>query len=201
MSWCNLSHSISYRGNKFIEVIDFFVFHCPASVRSYVKDGTWPNGKKKRKNVYKDVSARRCSFYSRGVSGSLLRTILSEIRRPVVNNGLYQVVKTDVDVAPITSSLLQNRTGSDQLPDLIVFHTRSDMPDSEAVFYYIRNALAHGSFEIVNDPHGEAVYKFECQKDDTIKAQIQLKENTLFRIRDLASMDAQSIRAIQKKRK
>lgn len=200
MSWCNYNNPISYKNNTLFEVIDFFVFHCPASVRSCVQDGTWSNGKKKRKTVYKDVSARRCSFHKRGISGSLLLTILAEIRRPVVKSGLYQVIKSDVDAAATTNSLLQNRTGSDQWPDLIVFHTRPDMPDSEAVFYYIRNALAHGSFEIINDSHGKAIYRFECQKDNVTKAQIQLKEKTLLLIRDLASLDAQSIRAIQKKR-
>lgn len=201
MSWCNYNNLISYENNALIEVIDFFVFHCPASVRSRVKDGTRPNGKKKREIVYKDVSARGCSFHKRGISGSLLLTILAEIRRPVVKSGLYQAIKADVDAADTTNSLLQNRTGSDEWPDLIVFHTRPDMPDSEAVFYYIRNALAHGSFEIINDSHGKAIYKFECQKDNVTKAQIQLKEKTLLRVKELASLDSQAIRALQKKRK
>ena len=201
MSWCNYNNLIPYENNALIDVIDFFVFHCPASVRSRVKNGTCPNGNEKKVIVYKDVSARGCSFHRRGISGSLLLTVLAEIRKPVVKNGLYQIVKTDVDVSDTVSSLIKNKAGNDPMPDLIVFHTRTDMPDSEAVFYYIRNALAHGSFEIIKDIHEKAIYKFECKKDNIIKAQMQLKENTLLRIKKIASMRPQDIRTIQRKRK
>lgn len=201
MSWCKTNRLISYDGNKLVEVIDFFVFHCPASIRSRVKAGLCPNGKQKRKPVYKDVSARGCSFRKKGISGSLLLTILTEIRRPIAKNGLFQVVKTDVDVSVTTNALIQNKTGNDPFPDFIVFQTRPDMPDSEAIFYYIRNALAHGSFEIIKDSHEKNIYKFESRKDDVIKAQMQLKEKTLLQIKDLASKSPQEIRTLQRKRK
>ena len=163
MNWCNCNGPISYESSRLIEAIDFFVLHCPASNRSYVKDGTWPDGKKKRNKIYKDVSARDCSFHRNGITGNLLSTILAEIRRPIAKQGLFQIIKTDADVAMTTSALLNGRTGNDQWPDLIVIHTRSDMPDSESIYYYIRNAFAHGSFEIVRDNKKQPVYRFESK--------------------------------------
>ena len=201
MSWCNCNRPISYEGNRLVEAIDFFVLHCPASIRSYVRDGTWPNGKKKRKKIYRDVSVRDCSFHKNGISGNLLSTILAEIRRPIAKQGLFQVVKPDADVAATAGALLSNRSGNDRWPDLIVMHTRSDMPDSESIYYYIRNAFAHGSFEIIRDDRQNPIYRFECKKDGIIKAQIELKEKTLIRLKQLAELNPGDIKQLQKRKK
>ena len=201
MNWCNCNGPISYEGSRLIEAIDFFVLHCPASNRSYVKDGTWLDGKKKRKKIYKDVSARDCSFHRNGITGNLLSTILAEIRRPIAKQGLFQIIKTDVDVAMTTRVLLNGRTGNDHWPDLIVIHTRSDMPDSESIYYYIRNAFAHGSFEIVRENKKQPVYRFESKKDGVIKARMQLKENTLIRLKELAEMGPKEIKQLQRRKK
>lgn len=201
MNWCNCNSSISYEGNRLIEVIDFFVFHCPASIRSFVKDGIWPDGKKKRKKIYKDVSVRDCSFRKNGITGNLLSTILAEIRRPIARQGLFQVIKTDADVSATAKALLCSRTGNDQWPDLIVMHTRSDMPDSESIYYYIRNALAHGSFEVIRDDKLQPIYRLECKKDEIVKAQMQLKEKTIIRLKQLAEMSPGEIKQLQRRKK
>lgn len=201
MNWCNCNSPISYEGNRLIEAIDFFVLHCPASIRSSVKDGIWPDGKKKRKKIYKDVSVRDCSFHRNGISGNLLSTILAEIRRPIAKQGLFQVIKADADVEATAEALLCSRTGSDQWPDLMVMHTRSDMPDSESIFYYIRNAFAHGSFEVIRDDKRQPIYRLECKKDGIVKAQMQLKEKTIIRLKQLAEMNPGEIKQLQKRKK
>lgn len=200
MKWYNCNSPISYESSWLIEAIDFFVLHCPASNRSYVKDGALPDGKKKKKMIYKDVSARDCSFHRNGITGNLLSTILAEIRRPIAKQGLYQIIETDADVEMTAETLLHNRTGSDQCPDLIVIHKRSDMPDSESIYYYIRNAFAHGSFEIVRDDKNQPVYRFESKKNETIKARMQLKEKTLIHLKELAEMSPREIKQLQRQK-
>lgn len=158
-------------------------------------------GKRKEKKIYKDVSVRDCSFHKKGISGNLLSTILAEIRRPIAKQGLFQIIKTDADVSAAVNALLSSRTGNDQWPDLIVMHTRSDMPDSESIYYYIRNAFAHGSFEIIRDDRQNPIYRFECKKDGTVKAQIELKEKTLIRLKQLAEMSPKEIKQLQNRKK
>ena len=201
MSWCNCNNHISYDNNCLIEIIDFFVLHCPVSIRSRVTDGTWPDGKKKKKTIYKDVSVRECSFHKNGVSGSLLSTILAEIRRPLAKQDLFQIIKSDGDVVSTVESLINNRTCSDQWSDLLIIQTRSEMPDSEAIYYYIRNAFAHGSFEILVDDKNRIIYRLECQKDGVVKAQMQLKESTLLRLKALAKKSPQEIKKLQRHKK
>lgn len=83
--------------------------------------------------------------------------------------------------------------------DLIVFRERSDMSDPEAIYYYIRNAFAHSSFEVRSTQHGN-VYLLESAKKRNVNARMRLNETAmieLVRIMDLTSGD---LRALQRRR-
>ena len=70
------------------------------------------------------------------------------------------------------------------------------MSDAEVIYYYIRNAFAHGSFEVTSD----RVYKLESKKKESVKAQMMLKETTLLKIADLSRKNRKQIEALQKKK-
>ena len=88
---------------------------------------------------------------------------------------------------------------SDTNFELVVFQKRTDMSDTEAFYYYIRNAFAHGSFEIINTDSGK-IYKLELEsgKDDSVKAQMRLKESSLKRYIDYSMLSASEVKALQK---
>ena len=52
------------------------------------------------------------------------------------------------------------------------------MSDAEVVFYYIRNAFAHGDIEVIGG--GDRIYKLESKKKNDIKAQMILKEEAFY---------------------
>ena len=80
---------------------------------------------------------------------------------------------------------------------MIVIAERSDMSLTSSIFYYIRNAFAHGSFMVDGD-----VYSFESSKDGTIKAAIRLREKTLLKwIQDISVSPERLKKALQSERK
>ncbi len=65
------------------------------------------------------------------------------------------------------------------------------MSDPEAIYYYIRNAFAHGLFEVRSTQHGN-VYLLESAKKRNVNARMRLNETAmmeLVRIMDLTSGD------------
>lgn len=80
--------------------------------------------------------------------------------------------------------------------EFIVFRERNDIPDTEAIFYYIRNAFAHGSFEI-KETGGNSVFLLESRKANSVKAQMRLKEKTLRYYRELAAMSCSKNKSLK----
>ena len=74
----------------------------------------------------------------------------------------------------------KSSTLSDKYFELIAMTERSDMSKTSAIFYYIRNAFAHGSFSVIKD-EARTIYYLESAKADTVKAQIRLREETLLK--------------------
>lgn len=72
------------------------------------------------------------------------------------------------------------------------------MSDAEAVFYYIRNAFAHGSFEVVSG--SDPIYKLESKKNGVVKAQLLLKQTTLIKLADLSERSRTDIEKLQRKK-
>lgn len=166
----------------FQSFIEAFVFNCPSS--------TVTSKKKAKVKTWDNVSARDCSFRTRDITGSLLITITAQIRRQL-KNGLYKKADKDENVDTIFDA--------DPSAEKIVFKENSQMSDAEVVFYYIRNAFAHCSFEVVDD--GEKYYKLVSSKKGVIKAQMILKESTLKKLADLSAYSKKQIEALQKKKK
>jgi len=183
----------------FNQLVVALVFECPSSIRKKVIDKEADDHKKKIE-VYSPVSSRKKSFREQNITKDLLTTILTQMRRPLQQNKAYFVLEYSDDVIKRVESLTKSSTLKDPNFELIVMKKRGDMSESEAIFYYIRNAFAHGSFEV---KHFDSlkVYYFESSKDKNIKAMMRLRESTLLQFAKLSQMDASQIKSFQKKRR
>lgn len=94
-------------------------------------------------NVYEYVSVRDCSFRSRNITRGVFVTINSQIKK-IVSGNYFSLNPNEVSV----ESQVEQIENDNENAELIVIKSRDDMSDTEAVFYCIRNALAHGAFEI-----------------------------------------------------
>ncbi len=132
----------------FRDLIVGFVFNCPSSIRKPPKRGDKQRKTPKCKTEYKGVSARQCSFRNNGVEGGYLTTILAHIRRPLALYGTYAVLSSEESVEDKINEITRNSTLSSSDFEIVVYQERTDMSNTEAIYYYIRNAFAHGSFEV-----------------------------------------------------
>ena len=164
---------------NFHKLIEDFVFNCPSA--------TVTSKKKAKTKQWDNVSVRECSFRNRGITGTLLNTITAQIKR-MMKNELYK----KVDKIELVEDVFDASNSNER----IVFRDNSQMSDAEVIYYYIRNAFAHGSFEVTSD----RVYKLESKKKESVKAQMMLKETTLLKIADLSRKNRKQIEALQKKK-
>jgi hypothetical protein len=201
LKWWTTKSNIPFDDRIFNEIIKSFVFECPSVTRKRISNGLNNKGEKKYKEEIQEVSARTgVSFKSRGITGDKLNTILSKIKKPLVRTGSYLVINPDGNVELEVKKIIESSTLTDTNFELIVMKDRYEMPKTEAVFYYIRNAFAHGSFE-VKKIGKESVYLIESARGGDIKARMRLKEATLLEYIKLSKSTKKEIKALQKTRK
>jgi len=126
--------------------------------------------------------------------------MLAQIRKPLTNQQTYSVLKSDEDVSSAVDRIISTVSLADPNYDIMVYKHHPKMSDAEAIYYYIRNAFAHGSFEIKSGK-GEPCYLLQSDKDGIIKAQMRLKESTLFRLLAISQMSVDALRGKQKRGK
>lgn len=200
MKWWNKSHDIPIYDECFQRIINGLLFNCPSCVRKTTNMGKENGGKQKKKTQYIPVSARETSFKKNGISGSALLTILAQIRRPLVYINAYEALKPSANIEDSVEHIIKSTNCADDMFELMVYHIRSDMPEAEAIYYYIRNAFAHGSFEVYVH-NNDRVYLLESCKDGTIKARMRLKEKTLLRYVELTHMSLEDVFRLQRKKR
>lgn len=200
MPWVNTNQRIPITNTIFQEIINGLVFNCPSSTEHKVKIGVNDNGKAKYKYKYIPVSARNASFRERGICKDLFVTILAQIRRPLSQTKTYALIENTESVELTVNSIISTCPLNDPYYEIIVFQKRPDMTDTEALYYYLRNAFAHGSFEVIGSNNGN-VYLLESSRDGSARAQMRLKENTLKEYIKLANLTADEIKALQRRKK
>lgn len=160
------STKIPYSNKNFINILDFYLFNCP--VRHYGKI-TNPAGNPIYINTFPKVSVRGKTFAERGIEGQNLRTLRSAMRRSS-DGKIYDKTFTDeIDI-------LQNSIDPIGQPkrEICLTLKNENISQVDAIFYAIRNSLAHGSFCIDKE-----FYYFESRNKGKLKARIRLKESTL----------------------
>ena len=198
--WIDTTKPIPITNRAFQEIVSGLVFNCPSSTVFKEKICVDERGKTQYKKKYKPVSMRGNSFRSRGIDKSLFETILAQIRRPLNNINTYKLIDSSESVERIVNSIICSVSLGDPYYEMIVFQKRPDMSNAEALYYYLRNAFAHGSFEVVSTNNGD-VYLLESSKDSNVKARMRLKESSLLEYIRLANFTAGEIRNLQRHRK
>lgn len=156
------STKIPYTNKNFIKILDFYLFNSP--VRHYGKI-TNPTGNPRYINTFPKVSVRGKTFAERGIEGQKLRTLRSKMRRSP-NGKIY-----DKSLSNENDILIESlRKG-----EICLTLKNDSISQVDAIFYAIRNSLAHGSF-CIDDYY---YYYFESRNKGKLKARIRLKESTL----------------------
>lgn len=200
MPWINVTRQIPVRDSNFQDIINGLVFNCPSSTEHKEKNDIDSDGKTRYKRIYRPVSVRNVSFRNKRINGGLFNTIMAQIRRPLMKRKVYALIEASECVESKVNSIISSAALDDPYFELAVFQKRSDMTDPEAFYYYIRNAFAHGSFEVIRT-NNDKVYLLESKKDGKVKAQMRLKEASLLEYIRIANLTSSEIKALQKHRK
>lgn len=194
--WC--VNEIPENDGKFQKIIENLLFQCPSSIENRIKDGNYANGKKKYKKTYLPISARGCSFRERGIRGDLFRTLLAQVKNYMKYNGTFQSIDCKESVGNTVVKLISESSFSDPDFELAVFNKRSNMSIIETYFYYIRNAFAHGAFEVKRNGK-KTIYLLENKNSKgEIKAQMRLNESTLLKYATLVHLKPSEIKNLRK---
>jgi len=170
--WWDKGTNIPLNDANFQKIIDFYLFNSPCE--------TEKGSKKKGTKAYTKVSKRANTLRSQGWTGGYLNTLLASMKHTASSRLEYHTFGNKTDIKTEIDKIEKHSTLSDKHFVLIVMTDRSDMSKTSAIFYYIRNAFAHGSFSVVKDG-SKTIYYLESAKDDAVKAQIRLREETLLR--------------------
>ena len=196
-NWWNKDKQVPIDNKNFQKIINDLLFLCPSSTRHENKSES-----KEKIVYYLPVSARAKTFRDRKITGDLLRTILSNIKKDFNYNERYCVVDSKVSIDEKMNEVASRITLSDPNFEVIIMRKRNDMSDTESLYYYLRNSLAHGSFEYVpQDGRRDAYYLIECNYKDEIKAQMRLKEKTLLKLARLSNLSSKEIKDMQGRNK
>lgn len=186
-NWIKCDGKIPLESKNFQRILDFYLFQCPCEIKKGKKDN----------ETYSRVSVRGNTLRQRGWIRGHLKTLLAAMKDTTSKQLTFCHFSTQSDILFEFKSIERNSKLSDPNFEVIVITERSDMSLTSSIFYYIRNAFAHGSFIVDGD-----VYNFESSKDGTIKAVIRLRETTLLKwIHDVSLSPEKLKKALQSERK
>lgn len=166
--WLNHYGKIPLESKNFKSILEFYLFQCPCEIKK--------GSKKKHNEMYSRVSARGSTLREYGWTDGCLNTLLAAMKDTSSKQLTYRHLPANSEILDEVKSIKKNSTLSDPNFEMIVFVKHPKMSVTSSIFYYIRNAFAHGSFSVDGD-----VYCFECSKDGIIKAVIRLREKTLLK--------------------
>ena len=177
IKFLNYYSNIPYENKNFLKIIDFYLFNCPARHTQKTND---PSGEKKYNFTFSKVSARGKTFAERGVVGGGLRTLRAAMKRASYQGELF-------DLTLDKSEDIEQYSG--RSGEICLTVKNSQMSQTDAIYYAIRNAFAHGSFSVDN-----GIYTLENINKGKVKGRIRLKEQTLLNWIDLCSMSTDEIK-------
>lgn len=176
--WWKKTSSIPLDDINFQKIVDFYLFNCPCEIEK----GTKKNGTK----TYTKVSKRASTLRMQRWTGGCLNTLLAAMKQTSSKCLEYHSFEGEKNIINETANIEKSTSMSDEHFEMIVFVKRSDMNMTSSIFYYIRNALAHGSFSVISDKTRK-IYYLESAKNGVVKARIRLREETLLKwIKDFA---------------
>ncbi len=181
---------IDYMDKNFCEIFYNLVIKCPSV-------------EVKRENkitVRKKVSKRGKSFYEKGITKKLLFTLNFAIKRIFKSNQTYiKIDNAEKNVNDERQRLIKTSNLSDPYFEFIIFKPHSNMSDTDTIYYYIRNAIAHGSFSIIVENNNRKIYLLHNENKGVVKAAMRLRESTLLKLIKYENMSSKDIMKLRKK--
>lgn len=153
--------NIPFKNENFQKILTFYLFNSPCEISKGTKEN----------KTYIPVSKVDKTFSKQGWTDTNLSTLIAKMKSMSYHLEYYPISSNQS-----INTIEKNISLSDPNFEMIIMHTRSDMSKACAIFYYIRNGFAHGSFNVKNN-----IYCFESSKNGITKAKIRLKEETLLK--------------------
>ena len=196
MTWLSMKSKIPSGDDDFDFIIHSLLFNCPSCTRK--KEPKSSNNNAKQNTIYTPVSTRNNSFRERKITGNYLRTVSAQLKKEFRDKKCFVVIKSDDSVIDTMTRIENSSSMTDGLFEVIVAKDRSDMSEAEAIYYYIRNSFAHGSFEVV-EMSNERIYILESANKGDVKARMRLKESTLKKYCQIAKMKRSDLEKLNRK--
>ena len=178
---------IPFNSKNFQKILQFYLFECPVETYRHVKKEKEDISERENQinprynyHFYR-VSHSGVSFADKGLVGSKLNSFRAAMKRVAETNILLLAVN---EIPKI-----------DYGQEYIVIKKNHDhVSDTNGLFYCIRNAFAHGNFEVTESKE----YYFENRDNDKLKGVAKLKEKTLLSWIDLFNLDIDEIKKARK---
>ena len=169
----------------FHRIIQFYLLECPVRTRIQIpiKDRDPNDPQAKYKCQFKRVSQRGLSFEERGLDGSNLNVLRAAMKR-ITNVKLIAVDSSD-EIKSISEEL--NLLSNQEY--IIIKRNEGNISVTEGYFYCIRNAFAHGEFEI----DGKLYYLRNVVHGE-IRGEAKVLESSLIKWIDLVNMSREKIK-------
>ena len=175
---------IPIASKNFQKIIQFYIFETP--VRTYDKKkkdvfgATVDQPDPKYNYEFKKVSKRGITFAERHLDGAKLNSLRAAMQR--VTGVKLIAVESNEDVL--------SRVETINSPEYIIIK-KNDQNHSitEGYFYCIRNAFAHGDFDVDG-----RIYTLKNEKGNKVKGVARIKESSLLKWIELVGMDIADIK-------
>lgn len=186
--WWNKGTDIPLRDKTFCKIVNFYLFHCPCEIRT-------SNGH------FAKVSHQGVTFREKGWVYGYVSTLTSCMKKGSSNRLVYNCLDTNCNIEEKTRKIEETTFLSDKHFEMITILKHPNMNIPSSIFYYIRNAFAHGTFSVVTVQNNK-IYYFESAKNGKVKAQLRLRQETLLEwIKDftLSPNELRKILQVEKK--
>jgi len=185
--WWNHSESFNFNDESFQKILDFYLFNCPVENQK---------GKKEKNTLrYEKVSQRGTSLRNLGWEGVYLTSLISKLKNGSFGPIKYCEVKSDAkelfnEEKELSAGLC------DKNFEMILFKKNDSLSILSSILYYIRCAIAHGSFS-----EKKGIYYFESKKNEKTKARIRLRSETLLLLMKTIKKGPKSLTNMNARRK
>lgn len=156
-----------------------FIVYCPSAYKK--------QDKKEKTARYEPVSKKNCSFRERKIRNDLLTKVINKIKDCVCCIEMTYCEQVE------TAYLSETKSNNDFEKSVIVYKKHSEMSRTESIYYYIRNAFAHGDFEKDGD-----YYYLESSKGTNYYAKMKLSVSTLNKLIEIKNLSAEELHSVAK---
>lgn len=166
----------------FLKIIQFYLLESPVRKRvSIPKADRDPNDPQaKYKCNFKKVSKRGISFEERGLDGAKLNSLRA---------AMIRVTKVELSAVESANEVIKIADQNKNSEFIVIKKNESNSSVTEGYFYCIRNAFAHGGFDVDGD-----TYYLKNEDRGEIKGLARIREESLLAWIDLVNMDLNEIK-------